>query len=169
MPSYQYTTLARLQTRLSSLGVSLRIDDNFPTAVADVINDASDEIEAYASFSYSTLSLSTNSWIAKKATDIALVYLCQRRNNPVPNSVMANYDKAISDLEAVLAGSRQIPGAARNKGAAPAISLPRIIQRPYNRVVIERMASRTAGATNPEGYVQHSDPTEWFDQDQQTV
>lgn len=167
MAQYAYTTSARIQTRISTLGLTLRTDDTTTplgaTLTADMIDRAGDDCEAYVWSNYSLLSLSTNSWFAQRVTDYAVFYICERRLNVAPDPALRAFERAETLLERVHTGQLAIPNAARNKGAAPALSNLRVTQRPFNRVVVERLRSKTTAAKTADGYTPNYDLTEWFD------
>ncbi len=167
MPTYQYTSASRLRTRVSTTGVTLRTDDitvaHGASLVGDVIDRASDDVEGFVYFGYELAQLEINAWLNQRCTDIAVYYLCERRLNAIPKPVERAFDRANADLEKVRLGMMQIPGAARRKGAAPAMSNLRVAMRPFNHVVVERMRSQTAGAEQHDGTNPNYDWTEWFE------
>lgn len=150
-----YTTAPAIQTRISSAGVSLRVDHD-ATATAQCISDASTEINGYCQLLYSVEALAASAWVELKARDIAVYFLCLLRNNPVPQVVQARYDKAIKDLERVQAGGVQIPDAAMRRAAVPTLSNQRVRLQPVPQVVTVTGLS-TYPAGQPSGYVQHTD------------
>jgi len=150
-----YTTSTKLQKRLSSTGVSLRLDDD-ATAVTQVIEEATIEVNGYCQLLYPISELAASDWVCLKCTDIAMWFLCARRNNPVPQVVQDRYDKALADLERVRAGSLQIPDAGMSKAAVPVLSNQRVRLWPFPHVVTER--SQSTGT--PEGYTGNDDPVE---------
>ncbi len=153
-----YTTEAKVTKRLSATGVSLRVDDDV-TAGADACMDASIEVYGYLGNIYSDTSLAQSQWVSKKATDIAAVYYCQRRGNPVPKALRIVFDKAIEDLERAQAGKFVIPDAAQRKANVPVLSNQGVVLRPNPRVVTQK----TASTGNPEGYTQPRDPSDFID------
>jgi phage gp36-like protein len=153
-----FTTITNLQKRMSSTGVSLRIDDD-SSAINNVIADAGVEAFGYVGNMYAAIDLASSAWFEKKVTDIAAYYLCMRRNNKAPISVEKQYDKTIEDLEKAQKGSFRIPDCPMNKSFAPVLSAPRLKVTPFPHIVIED--GRSTG--NPEGYPRASDVTDWFD------
>lgn len=153
-----YTTSGAISQRVSADGLSLRVDDSGADINA-VIDDASIEADGYALLLYSRTQLSQSDWYAKKVTDLAVYYLCQRRLNAVPDTAQANYDKAIADLEQVKTGFLQIPDCAMRKGLAPRVSNVRSKLYPFPHVVVEPKRSTGTAA----GYVQNKDAYEFFD------
>lgn len=167
MPSYQYTTAVRIQSRISANGYNLRLDDvttpNNVTLINDVMDWAADDCEVYVWNKYTLSLLSTNSWFIQQVTNVAVAYLCMRRMNSVPQSPYEAYERSIALLERVNTGNLKITGVPQSKGTAPAISNLRVSQRPFNRVVVEVVASKTAGAKTMDGFQPNRDDTEWFD------
>ncbi len=167
MPSYQYTALDRIQSRISANGYSLRTDDittpHNVTLINDVMDWAADDAEMYVWNKYSLLNLSTNSWFIQQVTNIAVAYLCMRRLNSVPQVAYDAYMRSLELLEKVSTGAIRIPNAPQVKGAAPAMSNLRVSQRPFNHVVVEMIRSKTAGAPTMDGYTPNRDETEWYD------
>jgi hypothetical protein len=150
-----YTSVRNLKNFLSTAGVQLRIDDQPPDILGDVIGEAGDELEQYCWNRYRVLlQAGGNAWTLRVATTIAAAKLCERRANSVPGTVAERYAKAIQRLERIEAGRYNIPGAAETKPSIPVLSQGRVklgVRGPVT--VIER--SRSTGT--PEGYQQHQD------------
>ena len=151
-----YCQKTDLETRISALGVSLRIDDTNDAAVIDCITDASSWVDYYCLGRYTTEVLFTSAWIKYRTRDIAIYYLCLRRLNPAPKAVEQNYETAIKELTRIQSGEATIPGLPVRKSAAPVLSQPRTVMFPYPYTAIER--NRSTG--NPTGYPQRNDPNE---------
>lgn len=148
-----YCTITDLQQRLSSSGVSLRIDDGVGDDDVDAaIEEADQEIEQACHYLYTAASLATNTWVKHKAKSIALYFLCIRRGNPAPASVELQYTRALEQLERVRLGQLNIPRAVMSKAAAPTMSNVRPTLRPFPRSVVEKQ--RSTG--KPEGYQQNN-------------
>ena len=146
-----YCTATDIDNVLSSTGVDLRTDDGTEaTLVAEVIEEADQEIEQAAHYLYTAASLATNVWVNHRAKDIAAFLLCERRGNPAPASLARKFDRAIELLEKVRIGGLLIPGAVMSKALAPTMSNVRSTLRPFPRSVIEK--TRSTG--KPEGYNQ---------------
>jgi phage gp36-like protein len=163
MATPQYTTAERLARRCSRLGVDLATDhapdesaagDDADGGVGEAIDSASSDISFYC-WRYDPRSLSNVDWIGKIATDLAVYYLCQLRNNQPPKSVEKLYDKAVELLTKVQDGKAVVPGAAAGRGAAPSVSNFRVDMNRYPAVRVER--PRSSGS--PEGYKRRTDPT----------
>lgn len=148
-----YTTQTKIERRISSTGVSLRIDDD-ANSLTSTIEDATTEVNGYCQLLYTTTALAASEWIAMKTTDIALYFLCMRRANPVPHSVQVRYDKAIADLEKVHSGVWLVPDAPTRQAAVPTLSNQRVRLQPIPRTVTEM--GRSTGTQ--EGYKPFNDP-----------
>jgi len=147
-----YCTQADIQGRLSAEGVRLRLDDN-PTDVTDVLENAAIDVNQGAQLRYGVARLAKSNWVRFKARDLAVFYICLRRNNPVTKSIQLLYEKAIDALEQVRMGQLAIPDIAEGKASAPVLSNQ--IVRPYP---VPHPATVTGTSTGtPQGYTQHVD------------
>ncbi len=160
MPS-AYCTRTDVETRVSALGVSLRIDDDTNGAsqtlrVTDCIQDASAWVDFYCGARYDPAALATSDWVKFRTRDLAIMALCSRRLNSIPKVVQTLYDEAIEALKQIQLQQVPIPGLAMRKNSAPVLSQPRPILFPYPYTAIER--SRSTG--KPAGYTQRNDPYE---------
>jgi hypothetical protein len=144
-----YCTMADLQNRLSVEGVALRIDDVPLEVLGDVLTDAGTQVEEHCLLRYSPGALAASEWVHQRATDIAVVLLCERRGNPAPASAVRKHDRAMERLEQCRLGQSN----------APVLSTPRIRLDPVPQTVIVK--SRSTG--NPEGYSQKVDYPDFGD------
>lgn len=116
--------------------MTLRIDDDVTTAAIDgVIRDASVEVYSYLGTLFDDATLAASEVVQLYATDIALWFLCARRNNPIPGTVQSRYDDAIQRLQAIRLGQMTLPDAAMSAGTAPSMSNQRVKMHPYPHVV----------------------------------
>jgi phage gp36-like protein len=150
-----YTDRAQIQGRVSTVGTALRLDDN-AGAITQVIEEATTEVNGYCLLLYSAAQLAASYWVRQRATDIAVWFLCARRNNPPPKVVQQRYEKALEDLERVRLGVLVIPDAAQSKAAAPVLSNQRVRLWPFPHVVTE--PSQSTGT--PTGYTGNEDPVD---------
>lgn len=148
-------TRARLERRISVVGVDLRTDDD-PDAVTGVMEDAWVEVLGYCRPLYSETELGGSEWILMRWTDLAVMLLCERRNNPASMAATRKYEKAILDLEKVQVGAITVPDAALEKSTAPVLTNQRVRTWPFPHVVNER--SQSTG--NPEDYRANDDPVD---------
>jgi phage gp36-like protein len=158
-PITTYCTAADVRNRLSADGVALRTDDASPAALTDALESAAVEVNGYAEPFYEPAALALSNWVRFKARDIAVYLLCLRRNNPVPKSVQARYDKAIKDLEGVRAGWVVVPDAAQRRANTPVLSNMRVASYPVPHPVV--VAGTSTGER--EGYVQNIDRMDILD------
>jgi hypothetical protein len=154
-----YCTMADLQNRLSVEGVALRIDDVPLEVLGDVLTDAGTQVEEHCLLRYSPGALAASEWVHQRATDIAVVLLCERRGNPAPASAVRKHDRAMERLEQCRLGQFNVPDVGMAKSNAPVLSTPRIRLDPVPQTVIVK--SRSTG--NPEGYSQKVDYPDFGD------
>jgi hypothetical protein len=136
-PSNVYAQLSDLQDILSANGVALRLDDVPPDTLANAINKAGNKVDFYLGRVYSPDQLVQSSLVVDWAAALACHFLCARRNNPVGVGCKTLYDDAIADMIEVKKGRSDIPGIPRRKGFVPTLSIKQVVQRPFNRGVIE--------------------------------
>lgn len=159
-----YTTAEKIQRRMSTIAVDLRLDDLEDQAIEQtaaydqVIEDASVEVNGYCLTTYSAAALAASPWIEKKTRDIAIYFLCLRRLNKAPASVQAEYEKALADLERVQAGEIRIPDAPQSRATVPVMSNQGVRLDPVPHTVVDR--NRSTGPV-PQGYVQQVEPYDW--------
>lgn len=140
-----YCALTDMQDILSSVGVTLRIDDSPPTTYGKAIAKAGNTIDRYLYRRYASSDLATSSLVTDLAASLAVNYLCRRRGNPVPPGVAEIYAETIAYLEEVQAGVNDIPEIAPRKAYAPGLSVLVATQRPFPRAVVERSRNPVLG------------------------
>lgn len=143
--------------RWSAAGVELRADDD-PAAVEWAINRASRRADFYLNRRYDPAGFAGNDWVVEATADLAAVYLCRRRGNPVPASMQEAYDETIAELTEVKAGSADVPELTPRRRSAPQLSNVRVKRTPTQHVVVNR--GRSPNRDRPTGYPQQIDPTE---------
>lgn len=121
----------------SSYGVTAFADhdgDGNPDAgvVNDCINQATEEINLYCQQWYTPAVLETSTLINRWCTVYATVFLCERRGNPVPDSLAAEFARIAAKLEQILAGTLKLPGLAMRDDMRPSMS-NLTVDRRYNR------------------------------------
>ncbi len=159
-----YCVLADIQNRLSVVGVTARIDDTPPTTLGDVIDEASRMVDRYCQTRYgANLALSN---IVKHCTaNIAAMFLCERRGNPVPIGIQRKYDRDLEFMEKVEAYGKLIPDIAETKAGVPTLSNVHVQLVPYPHTVVEAGVRRSTGT--PQGYTQNRDTLDSFNYDYQ--
>lgn len=129
-PAILYTDRDSINDVLSENGVNLRLDDNANGVVDTGEAPRADEASAvgtgtvnrFCQMRYSPAQLA-NSWsVWDWATLIAAVWLCRRRGNPVPKSLLQARDEAIEEMREVQAGTITLEDIATRMSDAPAWS-----------------------------------------------
>jgi phage gp36-like protein len=151
-----YCTLDDLSDRLSAEGVNLRLDDVPPTASGNVLRRTANKINQFLLRQYTAANLATSDIVNELAISIGVYYLCTRRGNPAPESVIAAYEEALDDLASIRRGQTDIGDIARRRQSAPVMDNVRIRLRPNPHAVVSTSRSTTTGGT-PSGYTQHND------------
>jgi phage gp36-like protein len=154
-----YCTSDDLEDRLSEAGVTLRTDDSPPTSYGNAILRASSKINQFLLRQYTEANLAASDIVTDYASTIATYYLCTRRGNPAPDSVIAEYREAIEELKLIHAGGMDVSDIGRRKSSAPVMDNNRVRLRPDPHAVVMRSRSTTTGG-RPEGFVQHNDRIE---------
>lgn len=152
-----YCTVNDMQDVLSASGVTLRSDDAPPSLYGASIARAGNQIDFHLNRTYDPADLATSDLVKDWAAVIACFYLCTRRGNPPAVGIDILYQGVMADLKEVQAGRNDIPGIARRKGYAPALSVMRATMRPFNRAVVERSRG-THAVGEPANYHQSVDP-----------
>lgn len=152
-----YCTVDDLKDRIGELGLELRIDDLPPNTdgAGGSISRASRRIDMYASLRYGS-GLANSAVIQDMCADLAVVALCRRRGNPVPESLAEEEAFWMSELEQIRRGLVYLPDAAELRVNGPVLSKQRPVLRPYPSIVTERKDSTGIA----EGYRQQRDPYE---------
>src|SRR5262249_39802752 len=116
--AYLYTSRSWLESLLSIEGVNLRLDDDQSGVVETSpeenyltyqgINIATARVNGYCLQIYDALQLA-NSWeVWDWATIVGARWICSRRCNPIPESIMELYEEAITELKEIRANQRFI-------------------------------------------------------------
>ncbi len=149
-----YCDLNDVKNRLSTAGVTLRLDDVPPdSADGDVLDEASAIIDEYCLARYSPENLILSRWTKHLCADIATALLCERRGNDVPATLQARHDKAIEKLERIHSGEYNIADIPQRRAAVPVLSNVRVQLGPVPHVVV--IPSRSTGS--PTDYAQRVD------------
>lgn len=131
MPDLCLTSIEEMTRQLSHRGIASFSDhDECGEPNADVLTDcverASDEIEGYLYPLYRSESLEGSRLVRNWATIIACVYLCEKRGNPVPESLYDDYMRVTQMPGGMLDKTRQqlfiLPGVARTNVNVPTFS-----------------------------------------------
>lgn len=76
----------------------------------DCIEQASDEITLLIHDRYEESALAANRMVTRWATTLATYFLCQRRGNPVPETLQTEFTRIIKLLTQIGQGLQNIPG-----------------------------------------------------------
>lgn len=141
--SILYASQADLERLLSSRGVQSFADhDQDGTSDPDVIDDclvqASQEIELYCK-RYEPADLANSPLVNRWATVLAVVFLCQRRGNGVPESLAEEFKRIYELLMQIGSGIFELPGI-----AASADSVPK-----FSNMTVDRLAGNRQLRTIP--------------------
>jgi phage gp36-like protein len=150
-----YTTRDKIARRISQLGIDALTDDDVDS-INGAIEDATTEVNGYMFILYDATRLAASQWIQMRATDLAVLFISSRRNNPAPQEAVRRYERALKELELYGSGARPLPDAAMRKSAAPVLSNQRVRMQPFPHVVTER--SQSTG--DPAGFVGNDDPAD---------
>lgn len=124
MPIY-LCTLTDVQNRLSTVGVTLRVDDDAST-IGQCLSRATNKVYYYTEPLYDALEIQEDAtsfgWVNDRAVDIACYYVCTRRANPCPASVMQDYKDALTQLEDIRVDQTQIPNVWQRHRSSPTFS-----------------------------------------------
>ena len=112
-------TQADVERLLSPYGVEAfsdhsQIGQADAAVVADCCDQASEEIITYLHERYLEADIVTSTLVNRWATVVAAVFLCQRRGNPVPESLLAEWQRILDPVSGLCVqiadGQRQLPG-----------------------------------------------------------
>ena len=155
MSTVPYSTITKVQKRLSTGAVEDRTDDD-SDAINDCLLNATLDVQGYLLGLYSDNALRASEWVTLRTTDIALWYLCARRGNPVPGPIQACYDRAIADLVRFSKGTPQIPNTPMLRSTAPVVTNQRVSLWPFPHIV--NIPSQST--SKREGYTSNDDRTD---------
>ncbi len=136
-PANVYCTIYDIADLISMNSVSLCTDDGPPTNLGAAIQKAGNRVDFYVGRRYTPSELAKSSLVVEWAAAIAAYHLRTRRGNPAAPGAQIHYAQAIADMTEVKLGRNQIPGISPRKGFVPTISIKQVVQRPFNRAVIE--------------------------------
>lgn len=144
-----YCSLDDMQSLFSSAGVTAFADHDGDgqddDGVTDhCINRATAEINQYLSRWHSATVLAASVLVNEWATVLAVVYLCRRRGNPVPESLQEDYAEIIATLKEAAAGSG-LQGLAMRSDLRPTMSNLQVDRRyPHSTIRVTRENSTDA-------------------------
>ena len=129
-----YCSIAELDRFMSSNATTDFADhDADGTADTDVIEDcinqATDEIDLYARQQHTQAQLATSTLITRWCVVMAARFLQERRMNVVSESIIAQWDRIIENLQKVAENRLQLPGLAKRDDMRPTWSNLKIDRR----------------------------------------
>lgn|GEM_PF-1784958 len=153
-----YCNETDVQNLLSSIGELARLDDDGTGSVTNgsagwiqAANYATARVLAFCQRRYDDIDLATSYMVNEWATVIAAHWLCSRRGNPVPESLQALLASTKEDLQAVKAGSLDVPQIGTRNADKPKWSNVRIDGRYATKQIrVERNNSETTPAQYPQ-------------------
>ena len=150
-----YCTQDDMADMLSASAINLRVDDSPPTALGNAIAKAGNRIDWYLNRFYALDQRLQSDLVKDWAVVLAIYYLSLRRGNSAPEGVIREYNQTIADLTEIKKGQNEIPGISRRTGVVPTLSIKKVIQRPFNRGVIE--VSRGSQVSKAENITRETD------------
>lgn len=90
--------------------------------VQDCVDQASAEIAMLAGQRYDLDDLAAHPIVIPWATTYAIYFLCQRRGNPMPQSLADEFNRVTANLEKIVAGDIKLPGLDEITGMRPTVS-----------------------------------------------
>lgn len=135
------TSAARVTDLIGALGIDLRTDDvDDPGVSMDyAIEQASYDVYFYLS-AFDATAVSLSVWVQNNATWFAVKYLCQRRLNDVPKSVLDEVKAREEKLQLVL--ERKVnPGLPRSRRGAVLSNYVVRLRDPNNQIKVDRTRS----------------------------
>lgn len=132
-----YTDTDSIEGLLSQIGRDSRVDDNYTNNIDArednfitwACNWATARVNTFCSNRYEPATLATSWTVWGWATICACWWLCGRRGNPVPDSIIALYEEAMMEMKMVAAGQLNIDDLAMRNALAPVWDNMRMDQR----------------------------------------
>ena len=154
MSTTPFTTEAKLNQRLSSVGVALRIDHDPDNALTFSIESGTHDVHFYLQ-RYTVAQLATSEWVSRVATEYATYHLCLLRNNPVPAAVTATLKRYEDMLRKIQEGKANVPD------LSPGVNRPHVVKQRVQADLYPDLRTTRDGTTGtPSGYSRYTDPYE---------
>lgn len=142
-----YTTQEEMERLFGSTAIDLRTDDEADPsqAITDAIYDATLQINTYCQGRYDPTYMAQSQWVRRNATYLACYFLSKRRGNP--EQYEGDYDRIMSQLQAVANGQIIIPNLQVRSDFTPSMSNLRVDDRfSVNKIRVESTIS-TGGSS----------------------
>jgi Mu-like prophage protein gp36 len=142
-----YCTEADMQRLFSAAGVQSFGDHEQTGAPVDDVTDdcidqATEEINLFCRQYYLAADLANSTLINRWCTVLSVYFLCQRRGNPVPESIQAEFERIMLYLERVRTGEMKLPDVPYAANLSPSFSNMTVDRRfPASRVRVEQRSS----------------------------
>lgn len=135
--TYVYTDLESMEGLLSASAIENRVDDDANGTVSTPEDDwptwsqniASARINSFCAGRYEIVDLAKSWSVWNWATILACYWLCCRRGNPVPTSILGLYQETMEELQMVQLGQLLIDDLAMRNSFSPIWSNGRIDDR----------------------------------------
>ncbi len=140
---YPYTTEALITSLAGQLALDLRLDDSADAAddLEFAIDEASAQVGFYLQDRYSDADAAQNRWAQGHATYFAVMVLCQRRLNDVPESVAKEWARREKQLMLVAERKLKVPGLAASRRPVAVTNYHVDLRRFNNNVRVDRSKS----------------------------
>lgn len=145
--SATYCTQTQMERYFSAAGITAFADhDGDGTANDDVVQDcidqAADEINAYAMQRYEASVLATSTLITRWAVVLACYFLCTRRGSMPAESLQLEYDRIMGKLQEIPSGVFKLPGLMTRSDFRPGFSNMTVDRRyPFSKARVVRTSS----------------------------
>lgn len=145
-----YCSQDDVEAILSANGVRLRLDDDGSEEISAeeqeamdfALGDAAVTIDQYLAAMHTPAYLATSRWVNNRAAWLSVLALCERRGNPVPESLMDRSEKIFEELEYHRDTSRPIAGVPLRTSMAPTWSNVRVDPRyQFKAIRVEKQTS----------------------------
>jgi phage gp36-like protein len=125
----------------------------------ECIDQATDEILLYVYRRYGDAAIQGSRMLKRWCVVLACVYLCERRGNPVPESLLAEAQRIMETLEKIRIGKLLLPGVPVRSPSVPAMSNLHVDRRyPRSQVRVTIHNSSVVPLSKPRDY-----EGQWYD------
>lgn len=134
--SWTYSTPSDLQNFLGVNGVEAfgsHDDRGWEANATECCEQATDEINLYVYRRYADAALQSSRMLQRWAVVLSACFFCERRGNPIPESILADFNRIMEMLKGVHAGTILLPGVALRSPSVPAMSNMKIDRRYIRR------------------------------------
>ncbi len=143
MVTWTYCTSDDIANFLSASGLEAfggHDDRGAEENAGECCEQATDEINLYVLHRYTPEAVRYHRMLIRWAVVMATAYLCERRGNPIPESIVAEYQRIQDKLEKIRDNKLRLEGVPQRVASFPAFGNLRIDQR-YARAQIRVVQS----------------------------